>query len=71
MHDAPAFTAFTTLMDLNAPKIFGTMSIHLPVLFSPFNNEILHGILDTPFVMLHSYVPKSLSFAGVTTNRSP
>ena len=42
-------------------------SLCLPGVLVTCTSEILHKPLDIPLVTLHSYVPKSESFSGVTT----
>ena len=46
-------------------------TLHLPFTLHPCNNRILHRILDTPLVALHSYFPKSSSPSGFTTRTLP
>lgn len=47
------------------------MELHSPDSLRPLDSLILQRILDTPFVILHMYVPKSESLFGVTTMTSP
>ena len=46
-------------------------TLHLPFSLHPCNNRILHRVLDTPLVAVHSYLPKSLSLSGLTTRTLP
>ena len=48
--------------------LFKLLQYFIPVLFHPRTNKILQEILAGPLLALHTYVPKSEMFFGVTTS---